>query len=492
MKSLFKIFIIIYLVILIVGCAANRRRLDDAELKNQAQIPAGVDSLLAVKADSLADMLFVDHRQKVKATHYYLLSKKYFDKSDSLWRLYQNFRDSSLVMTTEDTNFAVKYYQNCRYFLKLKSKKSQQQILPGIKEVKKISITLCRGAKSYADSANLANPFDLSNRANGIQISMMLGKLSSKKRYYADAINKLKDFLTFEKSQHEIYRFLGECYYALSDWENAFQNFQQAQKVFERTIALQNLDSQPAYFDSTIFVYYLYQQGDSKAKLYDDKNALRLLEQALLFSYSPQKKEQIQNYIDWINWDAGNIRAVERRDQIYTFYQQEKYKKANKEFKKLLKILKTQSNKDLINWRIATIDFEILNKKNDGIERMFHVISSLNLADSVYLNDYGAMCYSLGLDYLKKKEYKIAYAYFNQAAKVDWEKRGASYLQLAQLSQSDPAETIQKCRQALVYEDRLSLELLNQTYRLLADAYKRNGDFELARQYDEQSGSTTF
>ncbi|MBD3287487.1 hypothetical protein GF337_01675 [candidate division KSB1 bacterium] len=476
---------------LLFGCATNQQKFRSSYLQNENRIPPGIDSLLAIKADSLSSHYFVDFSQKMQSGYYVDQSKKYFQISDSLWRLCHLIHDTTRENVESDSLNIKQLYRKCRLILEPNSRDNNQceQPFPEFSDVRSSIEELLKQAKEDAKKARYIDPYSLNARINYIEILNLLGKVSDEDDCFKQAAEELNKFLKFEKSQHKIYALLAECHYSLKKWEDAYSNFKKAQAVLEQTAIFKTGSQQPATLDTALLVYYLEQQGDTRAKMYDDSSALNLLNQALQLTESLQKRRQIQNYIDWINWDDGNIRAVERRDYCYKLLRENRFKKASKEFKKLLKILQTRRTRNQINWKIATINFEVLNNKNDGIKRLFDVVKDIppeNRADStsmVYLTDYGAMCYQLGLDYLQRKEYKIAYAYFKQASKIDWEKRAESYFQLAQLSQSDSEETIKNCHNVLAYEADLSKTTLKKTYQLLVNAYKRNGNFELARNY---------
>ena len=468
----------------IFGCAAHQNKTINKRFSHQ--IPPGVDSLIAVHADSLADLCFVDITRKSKSANYDSQSKEIFIIADSLFFSYDKLKDTNIVHSSHDSTEFETFYWQCWQYVK---PQKDGQYFPKPEHVQSLVFDLYLKSKNLAEQAKLTNPFHLNVRINLIQILIKLGKFSCDKHYCQTAIEELNDFLTYERSQDHIYSLMAQCYYALSDWENAYLYFRQALQMLEHVAVFQNADLQITEVDTSKLIYYLQELGDTKAKVYDAENALQFLQQALIFSSSPEKKKQIQNYIDWINWDDGNILAVEKRDAVYELYQQKKYKKANSEAKKLLKILKTQRTKNQINWKIATTDFQLLNNPNKGIERLFHVVKKLpvnQLQDSsavIYFSDYGAMCYSMGMYYLEKKMYKMAYAYLLQASQVNWDGKGKSSFHLAKLSQSDAAETIKNCQQALQYIDHLSPQMINETYELLTDAHKRNGDFKLARKY---------
>ncbi len=500
MKKIISTRICLVLITLLFGCASNQQNFQSSYLLTENSIPPGIDSLVAVKADSLANNYFVDFTQKMKSAFYADQSKKLFKLGDSLWSLYHLMLDTTWHNTGQDTLRVKKLYQKCLLIVKPDESGNidRGRLFPGLKKVSVLLKDMIEKAKEDAESSRYIDPYNLNARINFVEILNLLGKVAQEDDYFEQAVNELNKFLEFEKSQHNIYALLAECHYSLKNWEQAYTNFKKAQHVLEQTAIFQSASRESVKLDTSLLVYYLEQQGDTKAKIYDDSSALNLLSQALQLTKSATKRKHIQNYIDWINWDDGNIRAVEKRDYSYQLYHEGKYKKASKEFKKLLKALKTQRTRNQINWKIATISFSVLNKKNDGIQRLFTVVKNIPVesrTDStamIYLTDYGAMCYKLGMDYLKKKDYKIAYAYFNQASKIDWEKRAESYFQLAQLSQSDSEETIKNCQNVLAYEANLSEPTMKKTYQLLVNAYKRNGNFDLARNYHTKLSQMTF
>jgi hypothetical protein len=97
-----------------------------------------------------------------------------------------------------------------------------------------------------------------------------------------------------------------------------------------------------------------------------------------------------------------------------------------------------------------------------------------------YLNDYGKMCYNLGIEYLESKNYKLAFIYFTQSVSFYWDEIGKSYLQLAALSSIQNDVAIQYCNKALEYRNSLTSAEIRKTYELLFKSYKRKGQFKKA------------
>ena len=100
-----------------------------------------------------------------------------------------------------------------------------------------------------------------------------------------------------------------------------------------------------------------------------------------------------------------------------------------------------------------------------------------------YFNDYGSMCYILGMEFLQKKHHKRAFIYFFQSIEFWWNQVGKSYFQLAKLSTLDNQAMLRFAKQSLNFEDHLSRDEQNSLYYLIYLAYKRLGMFDDASKW---------
>ena len=73
--------------------------------------------------------------------------------------------------------------------------------------------------------------------------------------------------------------------------------------------------------------YYAYMLGDTYARMHDARTALGMFKAALKFAQSEQEKTDTENYVKWINWDAGNIAASEKWDEILALEAAKDYRK---------------------------------------------------------------------------------------------------------------------------------------------------------------------
>ncbi len=449
----------------------------------------GIDSSVARNAIQLSDQMIVNFNRRNEAKFWYDKGLNSFQIADSLWRIFQEKpgQDSITVhiYTTwrqeHDTVFQLIKIANEFNFNKLKE----------------ICQLILSTGEYEVNQAKHFNPFDLDIRSLLIKILMKLGEITQDTVYFAQSIEELNNFLLVDKSNPYIYEKLAECYYALNEWAQCYRYFHEAEVVLKIVSGFKYENNNMVYssIDTMRWVYYLRGQGEAKARLYDSEKAIYYLTKGIELNNSIETKKQLQDYIDWINWDGGNIRAAEFRDEILKLENLGDYKKARSGYLDLYRVLKTQKAKSEINWKIASIEFNCLGKKKEAINRLFQTIQNIQKKNysyslnTVYLKDYAAMCYSLGLEYFNQNKYRLSYIYLNQASKFNWEHKAESYFYLAVLSHQNPEETILNCEKALACSDQLTEKLTEKVYEMLAVSYRRKGEFEIAQKYYDNLSS---
>jgi hypothetical protein len=117
MKNIISTSICLCLLTLLLGCASNQYNFQSSYLLTENSIPPGIDSLIAVKADSLSNHYFVDFSQKMKSAFYVDQSKNFFKTSDSLLSLYHTIFDTTWQNTGKDTLQVKKLYYKCQVAL---------------------------------------------------------------------------------------------------------------------------------------------------------------------------------------------------------------------------------------------------------------------------------------------------------------------------------------------------------------------------------------
>jgi len=494
--------VLLFLIILsISGCAIQR--VGQRERTRELVIPAGVDSLIAASADSTADSLFVDLHQQTEAKILTEQGKEMLDRSDSLWNLINTRMDTSKKISEEDKEKAIEAYNRGAKKIQEIVEINSGQVDSVDREVisSQIFQILLNAQESFETSLQL-NPFDTETRTWLAWVYESVANRFKQAKKYEDAVITLKNLIRVNKGEPELYYRLGINYFFLKRWQDAYMNFKKAEEMLLQTAFIQ-MDSFPADsiefkkamnsvpVDTTQLFNIIYFQADAEAKMYEAQAALASLERALKIAPSQKEVNDIIEYIKWIKWDDGNISASEMNDYYYRLYMQGKYEKATEGYKKLLKELKTQRAKDQVNWTVATIEFQHLNKKEQGISRLMKVVkrtikdqngAPIDTTYRRYFADYGIMCHNMGIEHLKKNP-KIAFIYFKQAVLIDSPIRGKSYIELAKLSRSNPGETIEKCHIALEPLNNLTLDDQIQVYQLLVEGYIKQGKIEKAKEY---------
>lgn len=492
-----KFLLLLIVLINIVGCMSTTGK------RQPIIIPAGVDSSVAVVADSLVDSLFVSPEKQIKAQKLTWQGKQVVDRSDSLWNLIHTKIDSQQVVSEYEQKRALESRRKGARKIQEAISIRSGQIDSVNKEIIRANIfNLLEESQALFESSIVANPFDEETKVWLAKVYEMMANRFQDSKKYEKAVQILKSLIRINRGEPDLYYRLGMNYWFLKRWPEAYENFKQAKNLLlaitplgvsdvpvDSLQLIQQMALVPV--DTSKLFNYIYFQADTKAKLYEADAALALLERALEIAPTDAEKNNILVYISWIKWDDGNIKASELNDYYTKLENNRNYVAAAKGFKSLLKELKTERTADQINWRISLLEFEHLEQFEAGIERLAKVIRK-TLKDSIgapvdstykpYFKGYGIMGYNMGIRNLADKP-RVAFMYFKQSVTIDCPIRGKSYLELAKLSVNSPGEAVEMCHQALAYSQDLSIKEKSQVYRLLVEGYKRLGNVAKAKEY---------
>ena len=479
-----------------------------------APIP-GIDSTIVVLADSLAEDLFVSFEEEREADELLEKGKRELAASDTLFSL-KKFtdlaRDSSVIVTAEDSSKAIEYFNKAyddyesaeKLFERYRQDESSESL------AQKLTDHLMNSRQATLKSIE-NNPFDIDSMWLLSAIYRYLAVVFEEQENHLYAISVLKELISMDRGDHSLYYELGYNYFQIEEWDDALTNFQKAEDFlyenatidFERYESGSNPGSapgdspgvfSPAPVDTSSLFGYVSGQSECLTKLYRSEEALRQFDRALSLSRAQDERQHILERIEWIRWDDGDISNVEMRDSLNTLERNKEYEKTYDGYLELLPALSRRSAIDEVEWKIATIDYAILLNKEAGVERMRKVINRTDRNPvssengslyTTFNEDYGTMCYNLAMDYLsEKKDRKKAFAYLLQASEINWEKRGTCFVELMKVARNDPNKLIEFGEQALKTDLLHDEKLL--VYKQLVNAYKRKGskqDFDKARDY---------
>jgi len=465
---------VILIIVAIIGCATTGKK-HIAKI----DIPPGLDSTVVVQSFEIANNNFVATDQEQKAIELVKIGKNELDKVDEFWDyLEQKVKQNNSLTNTDKEQFDREYNLGAQFleqFTGLSEKEKNE------KKAKQ-ALGYCLQAQQHLEKAVKINPFDKNARTLLAIIYYNLQHMFGLKNNYERSIEILERLTRIEQGEHELFRLLGENYLAQKDYEKALFNIQKAQTVYIKT----NFESPP---DTSILFYYMYAQGDVYARIYDAKNAMKAFQVAKKFARSQQEKTDVKNYLNWINWDGGNIRASELWDKILNLEATKNYEKMLEASEQLLPILKTKKAKFMVSHKVAVIEFEVLDRKVSAVERMRQMYETLAAREfkvnnedlQAFLDDYGAMLYRLGIEARGNQEKKLALAYFAKATLFEWDQIARAYIELVTLLWNNPKQAIKYGKLALVKNDGLSTEESTELLSLMVRAHKSAGLYDQAR-----------
>ncbi len=530
------------MIIFVVGaCSSNPPPSvtpETAKPETYTPIP-GVDSTIVARADSLAEDLFVSFEEEEEADGLLEEARGEVAESDTLFSLKKIFdlaRDSSVVVTAEDSSVAIEHFNEAydqyekaeKLFERYREEESSESL------GEEITVHLMRAREATLKSIEI-NPFDMDAMWLLSVIYRYLAAVFEEHQNYMYAISVLNELITMDRGDHSLYYELGFNLYQIEEWEDALTNFRRAEELLYQNTTIDfelydpgkesienGMDFTPGngavsggvgdsadsteWFtsvpvDTSILLSYVSGQAECLTKLYRPDEALHNFYRAMLLS-PEEEKERILQRIGWINWDDGDIRNVELRDTLNALERNGEYEKAYNGYLSLLQGISRRSAVDEIEWKIATMDYAIFENRQTGVDRLKNVINRAKregiLSDEgmivsadpgslypTFLEDYGTMCYNLAMDYLtEKKQRKKAFAYMLQASEINWEKRGSCFVELMKMARNNPVRLIEFGERAL--ETDISREERTFVFKQLVTAYKRKGgnqDFDKARAY---------
>ncbi len=488
-------------VLLLCSCAGGSKTKIIKTKEGKIEVPAGVDTSVAFASNRMARQLFVEYPMQARAKRVADSAAVRFERSEDLWKILEGKSDSSAIV---DTVAAIeKFNEAGRSLLQARDLDKKATASPtDAATLRQESLKALETARAAFELSLRFNPFDNNTKLWLARTYQRLAERFLNEQNYIKAIGILEHLVRLERDQHALHARLGDCYLALKKYPTALQNFKKAEEVLMATTVFGvppsrevNATNIAAATDSTSRFFYLYYQSESYIKLLEADSALDVLHRAKVFAPTPEDVTTVETNITWINWDDGNIPASEKRDSLLSWVDASKYGDAAKGFRKLLPDLRTSRARREIGWRLATLEFNYLQREEDALHTMQTVVratGSDSLAarqDSLYqkyIDGYGAMCFNQGQKMLAARKFTTALTYFNQSAQLDWNYRAKSFLELAKLAVNDPPRAETLAKESLKYSQQLEAREELAATELITQALKRQGKFDEARQYFER------
>lgn len=411
--------------------------------------------------------------------------------SDSLWRMWRAIEDSQFTVAKIDSLSSLKSFVKGVKLAKegfdliTKLKQEQMDSLTA-RKIKFKAILLFEKARTHFEETFRLNPYDIRTQNYLVWVFQNLAELHDHCSNTLRAINMLECLTYILHDDPKLYYTLGEKYFHVGRWDRAL--------VCIKTSIDLILDDDWNKIDTKQLFWHYDLKASAEIQMNMIQEALLSLHYAKLIAPSEIEAADMQKKMDWINWDDGNLDASRKSDTLnYRLLTGEgDYSRIKLEYLDLLNQVQSVRAQQDINWRIAQLEFKFLNEREKAIERMLNIVKQVPL-DSIkraqnpelqkYLDDFGSMCYILGMEHLNSNNYKRAFIYFYQSTEFWWTQIGKSYLQLAKLSSLDNSATLKFSKLALNNEHHLTTEERNSLYYIIFLAYKRLGLFEEANKW---------
>ena len=470
-----------------LGCGSAPAPIAVPEPPGPIVVPAGVDTLVAEAADSLADASFVDMAEQEEALSLQQEGRLMVERTDSLWLAMSAAADSARDITEADS---------------VAARESADEGGVALLELDSLLRTsdleveaLAARTAALLDSAELAlerafqlNPFDTRSRMWLAQVYGLQARRLGQTEAYERAIDELEKLTLLTPDQHSVYAMLANDYFYVSNWDGAAINYQKAEEVYLATFDLVAEEVQP--LDSTVVFSYVQAQGDMHVKRLDAERASAAYNRAYAFAVTPDDSAYIAGELQWMAWDEMNIGSSFARDSLLALEQGGDLVGARRGYAELLPGLSARSAIDEIDWRLAIVDYNLDNAE-PAAERLRELVvrtptdslgAPVDSSYARYFDDYGTLCLNLGRSYrLEHRDNRTALKYFTQATTVTWSGRPAAYFEVARLVQGNLPAALENAALALEAEEALPDEQKMDLYRLLIDLHRRSGNFDEAR-----------
>lgn len=496
-----RVLPILFVGLLLFGCGSSEPATTTPTPTTRAKsvyVPPGVDSTTAREADSLAQDAFVSLKKQRKASARAQSGDSLVQVSDSLWKYLEMASDTTGAdsVSQEMKNKAIRVFNRGAKSLGKYVKITRAAELDSAKLARMQSDLLEEAQKAFEESIQI-NPYDQAVRSRLAQVYQLRGNRLRQDAAYEKAISIYQKLTRLRKDQPNLYSALANSHFEIENYRSAAENYRKARETYLESIEL-SLDS--AQVDSATVFRYARAEADAHRFAREADPSLQAYRQAESYATTPDQKQLVEGWIEWVNWDDGHIAASFARDSLRTLRNQGELDAAIQGFQSLKPELRTQSARNEIDWRLARVRYQLgeqegsLEKQKQAADRLQALMKRMELgpdgtpADTTnqrYLNTYGTVCLNLGRKF-RRQDLKTATKYLKQATEVPWKRRALAEFEVGRLvGGGDVKEAIRFFERAA---EREGLDTKNQMrlYRNLVKMHRRDGNREEAISYREK------
>ncbi len=483
--------IFLCLLIFLIGCSGSEKVADVQIItidKREFQIPAGVDSAIAINSKIKAEQLFVDTRREKAADSLYKYFEDYRKLTEDLFYVLENKKENFKKIRQEFRDLTESF--DSQNPLSLQDRRKYEKKFEQIAE-DSLTISIVTSLLDYYlnycsehfDQAYQLNPYDLNNLFSKSICDGDRGLMFFDTLAFRSATQSQFKVLNYHKGRAEVYLEIGKNYSKLNDRKKAYEYLSKAHQVYVITSVFDNPKPDtserfqkgniPFHVDPKLYYHYLFNKAEAEMKVYKADSALATFEKALYLAPSKQDSATIKDYVrEFIKWDDGNIYAAEQKEIIEDSLIAGNYVWGKNALIQLAPQLKTKKARDNITWQLARVEFYNLNQQEEATNRLYNLVMNADTskiktnvsrppADSLYklyFRDCGSLLFGLGNKYRDEGFHEKAKGYFVKDTTFEWTGRGRVFVPLAHLVSLDIPENIDpRERLKILNEKRLSL-----------------------------------
>jgi len=495
------IYIIISLFI-ISGCATpssytalNQSGTINSNMQSELFIPVGVDSSIAAESEALALESFVPVSEEIRAKDNYNKAVELRVMSDTLW-YYLTLDPSRHTVSEEDSINAIKTFNQGAEFILQMTALNSNTIIPQ-DEIDRRHRDYVDQAIGLLEEAITLNPFDVDTRYYLAQLYAIKARRLTDSGDHQLAVEVLEKLSRTEKGDHQIFSSLADNYFELEDYELSALNFAKAREILIETGKFTDIYAVTNSYDpddiSILFLYAFY-EGESYTRNKDSASALRIFEEAREYASTEEEQKAIDSWIQFINWDDGNIVSSFERDVVIELDLAGDSEAAERGYTQLVGKLSSQTAIDEIEWRLSVVQYT-LGKSDLAVDRLMKLVARTPMDENRkaleenyirYFNDYGLICYNLGQEYIRQQDRATALKYFRQSSTVAWSNRAKANFEIANIIVNNVPDAIRFAEQAESELQQLNPEEQKALYSILNSLHRRLGDMNRAATYYEK------
>lgn len=476
-------------VFVVSACGGGSSAPPVAPVSAPVEVPAGVDSLVAARADSLAEASFVDAPAQDEAQELQDQGRLMVEQTDSLWLAMEALIDSGRVVTAEDSAAAAAATtEGGMALVQLDSLLRSSDL--DVDALAARTATLLDSAEASLERAFQLNPFDSRSQVWLAQVYGLQARRLGQAESYDRAIQELEKLTLLTPDQHTVYAMLANNYFFVENWDAAAVNYAKAEEVYLETWDLV-VDGEPALDSATVFSY-VQAQGDMHVQRLDASRARTAYDRSLPWALAPEDSAYIAGELEWMSWDDMNIASSFARDSLLALESEGDLDAARRGYESLLPSLSARTAIDETEWRLSIVEY------NQGVtdpaaERLLALVQRTAVDTEGrpvderyvrYFDDYGTLSLNLGRSArVERRDNRTALKYFTQATELNWSGRAVAHYEVARLVQGNVPVALEHATQAATDAEALAVEQRLDLYRLLMELYRRTGDFDQARIY---------